>query len=75
MTDDATEEPTGAASEPWRLDHFLKMNCLTESGGQAKFLIQGGEVRVNGVVETRRRRKLAAGDVIEIGTEKLVVPN
>lgn len=59
--------------EPLRLDHFLKMNLLSESGGQAKLIIQGGEVRVNGEVETRRRRKLIVGDVVEVGGEKFLV--
>jgi ribosome-associated protein len=49
-----------------RLDRFLKMNAIAQTGGQAKLLIQGGEVKVNGEVETRRRRKLVAGDVVEV---------
>jgi len=51
--------------EPLRLDHFLKLSAVSESGGQAKLMIQGGEVKVNGEVETRRRRKLKVGDVVE----------
>ena len=51
--------------EPLRLDQFLKLRGLADTGGQAKLLIQGGKVRVNGEVETRRRRKLAVGDVVE----------
>jgi ribosome-associated protein len=35
------------------------------TGGQAKQIIQAGEVLVNGKVETRRRRRLRAGDVVE----------
>ena len=52
-----------------RLDHFLKLRCLAETGGQAKLLIQAGRVQVNGEVETRRSRKLAAGDVVEVNGE------
>ena len=48
-----------------RLDQFLKLRGLTQSGGEAKHLIQGGEVKVNGETETRRRRKLQSGDVVE----------
>lgn len=48
------------------LDQFLKLNAVAESGGQAKVMIQAGEVKLNGVVETRRRKKLAAGDVVEV---------
>ena len=48
------------------LDQFLKLHGLVETGGEAKQLIQAGQVRLNGVVETRRRKKLAPGDVVEI---------
>jgi ribosome-associated protein len=51
------------------LDHFLKLTSLTETGGQAKLLIQDGQVKVNGDIETRRSRKLAAGDVVEVNGE------
>jgi hypothetical protein len=34
---------------------------------QAKLLIQSGDVQVNGAVETRTRRKLVIGDVVEVG--------
>ena len=43
------------------------------SGGEAKVLIQAGEVLVNGEVETRRGRRLEAGDVIEVADERLEV--
>src|ERR671917_2626293 len=43
------------------------------SGGEAKVLIQTGEVLVNGEVETRRGRKLVPGDVVEVGDERLEV--
>jgi len=57
-----------------RLDQFLKLSSLTGSGGGAKFLIQKGQVRVNGETETRRRRKLAVGDIIEVNNQRLIVP-
>ena len=47
-----------------RLDQFLKLTGLFETGGQAKLAIQGGEVIVNGEIETRRRKQLHAGDVV-----------
>ena len=47
-----------------RLDQFLKLCGIADTGGQAKLLIQGGEVLVNGELETRRRRKLVGGDVV-----------
>ncbi len=55
------------------LGQALKASNLVGSGGEAKILIQGGEVRVNGEVETRRGRKLEEGDVVEVGDERLEV--
>jgi ribosome-associated protein len=62
-----------SGDEPLRLDFFLKARGVADTGGQAKLLIQGGEVKVNGVVDTRRRKKLAPGDVVEVRGNKLVV--
>jgi len=56
-----------------RLDHFLKLAADSGTGGQAKLLIQSGEVKVNGEVETRRRRKLIVGDVVETGGKQFPV--
>jgi ribosome-associated protein len=52
-----------------RLDQFLKMSSVADTGGQAKLMIQGGEVMVNGEVELRRRRKLVPGDSVEVAGE------
>lgn len=59
--------------ETIHLDQFLKVQSLVATGGQAKSAIQGGEVRVNGEVETRRRRQLRHGDVVAFGGEELRV--
>jgi len=56
-----------------KLDQFLKLTGAVETGGQAKLLIQGGEVRVNGELETRRGRKLIPGDVVELEGESYAV--
>lgn len=48
------------------LTQVLKLANLAESGGQAKLMIGDGLVRVNGEVETRKRRKMAIGDVVEV---------
>ena len=45
-----------------RLDSFLKLTGMVDTGGQAKFVIQGGEVRVNGEICTMRGRKMRPGD-------------
>ena len=47
-----------------RLDQFMKLQGLADSGGQAKMFIQSGLVMVDGVIETRRGRKLREGDVV-----------
>lgn len=47
-----------------QLDQFLKIMNLVETGGQAKMVIQGGFVDVNGETETRRKRKLRHGDIV-----------
>lgn len=52
--------------DPINLTQALKRANLVESGGQAKALIADGRVKVNGVVETRKRRQLAPGDMIEV---------
>ena len=57
-----------------KLDQFLKYQGLTESGGEAKQRIQRGDVRVNGSIELRRGRQLAAGDLVEIDGHCLRVP-
>ncbi len=44
---------------------LLKLESMADSGGEAKQLISEGLVRVNGEVETRKRRKICADDVVE----------
>ncbi len=56
-----------------RLDQLLKHEGVVATGGQAKRLIQEGEVQVNGQVEWRRRRKLSAGDRVRVGDVELIV--
>jgi len=56
-----------------KLDQFLKWQGLAGTGGQAKQLIQSGQVQVNGQVETRRGRKLRSGDTVTIGGRTLTV--
>ena len=47
-----------------KLDQFLKSQNLVSSGGEAKVLIQSGSIKVNGVIEKRRGRKLIKGDKV-----------
>jgi ribosome-associated protein len=48
---------------------LIKILDLVDSGGEAKQLIEHGVVLRNGEVETRKRAKIRAGDVIAIGDE------
>jgi ribosome-associated protein len=49
------------------LDALLKASGIASSGGAAKLLIAAGGVRVNGQAESRRGRKLRAGDEVVLG--------
>ncbi len=49
------------------LDNLLKAAKLVSSGAEAKQQIQAGLVKVNGQVESRVRRKLRLGDLVEFG--------
>ena len=47
-----------------KLGQALKAASLVEDGVEAKLAIQGGLVKVNGEVDTRRGRKLYPGDLV-----------
>ncbi|HIF51586.1 MAG TPA: RNA-binding S4 domain-containing protein [Thiotrichaceae bacterium] len=55
--------------EPVELYKLLKFEGLAASGGEAKFFISEGLVSVNGNTETRKRKKIVSGDIIEFNTE------
>ncbi|MDT8283321.1 MAG: RNA-binding S4 domain-containing protein [Gammaproteobacteria bacterium] len=57
--------------EPVELYKILKFEGMVPSGGVAKLAIDSGDVLVNGDVETRRRKKIVAGDIIEFNGEKI----
>ncbi len=57
--------------EPVELYKILKFEGLVASGGEAKSAIGDGQVTVNGETETRKRRKILAGDVIGFNGESL----
>lgn len=54
-------------TETIRLDSFLKLTGLVDTGGQAKLLIQEGRVLVNGEVCPQRGKKLRPGDTVALG--------
>jgi ribosome-associated protein len=56
-----------------KLDQFLKFLGIASTGGQAKWMIVDGEVEVNGILETRRGRKLVDDDLVTIGGQTFQV--
>jgi ribosome-associated protein len=52
---------------------ILKFEGLADSGGMAKQVIADGQVSVNGEVETKKRKKIAAGDKIEYSGQSIEV--
>ncbi|MEQ8752469.1 MAG: RNA-binding S4 domain-containing protein [Coleofasciculus sp. G1-WW12-02] len=52
-----------------KLDQFLKWVGIASTGGEAKLMIQEGDVTVNGIIETRRGRKLVEGDLVSVQGE------
>ena len=57
--------------EPVELYKILKFEGLVASGGEAKTVVADGLVLVNGAIETRKRKKIVAGDIIEFRAEKI----
>ncbi|MBD6620606.1 RNA-binding S4 domain-containing protein [Komarekiella sp. 'clone 1'] len=56
-----------------KLSQFLKLMGIVPTGGQAKLLIQGGDVLLNGVVETRRGKRLVRGDQVTVAGQTFEV--
>lgn len=56
-----------------KLEALLKLEGVAETGGEAKEMIQGGQVAVNGAVCTQRGKKLYPGDWAETGGLRLSV--
>jgi|TARA_B110000438_G_scaffold246226_1_gene247660 ribosome-associated protein len=57
--------------EPVELYKVLKFEGLVGSGGEAKLVVDNGLVRLNGEVETRKRKKVVSGDVIEFDQTRM----
>lgn len=56
-----------------KLGQAIKAAGLVESGVEAKIVIQDGEVKVNGVVETQRGKKLFVGEVVEYNGSSILI--
>ena len=60
-------------TESINLDQLLKWANIAASGGEAKQLIQSGEVLLSGAVETRRGKKVYRNDIVTVGDRTIKV--
>lgn len=60
-------------SEPVELYKILKFEGIVSSGAEAKAVIADGQVLVNNEIETRKRKKIISGDIIEIADIKMQI--
>ena len=67
------KETVTISTEIIKLDALLKFAGLVNSGGEAKTLIQEGDVLVNGEVCTMRGKKLRPGDTVTLGEETVSI--
>ena len=56
-----------------KLGQAIKAAGLVESGVEAKEVLQGGQVLVNGQVETQRGKKLIGGEIISFNVEEVKI--
>ena len=68
-----TEERVKIATEYIKLQDLLKFTGAVETGGEAKEVIQAGQVLVNDEVCTMRGKKLRPGDVAQFDGKRFVV--
>jgi len=55
------------------LNNLLKVLNLVETGGEANTMITDQAVKVNGQIETQKRKKLRPGDVVEFQKQKITI--
>ena len=72
-TNDTTPKTILVREEPIELCQLLKFAGLADTGGEAKFIISEGLVLLNGEVETRKRKKVMAGDRITYADQTVIV--
>lgn len=65
--------PVPITGDVIRLDALLKYASLAGTGGEAKMMIQSGDVAVNGAPCTQRGKKLRPGDVVRAAGETVVI--
>lgn len=67
------ENTVNITTEFIKLDALLKFASLVGSGGEAKMLIQDGQVKVNGEVCTMRGKKIRPGDTVSVNGNEVTV--
>lgn len=67
------ENTVNITTEFIKLDALLKFASLVGSGGEAKMLIQEGQVKVNGEVCTMRGKKIRPGDTVSVNGSEVTV--
>lgn len=65
--------PVHISDDSIRLGQLLKLAGLVEDGATAREIIAAGEVRVDGVVETRRGAQIRAGSVVALADQRIEV--
>lgn len=60
-------------SEYIELIKLLKVTNICGSGGEAKYIVDEGEVKRNGEIESRKRAKLRSGDKIEVFDQIIII--
>jgi len=55
------------------LNTFVKLKGFATTGGNAKIFIRDGNVKVNGEIETRNKKKLLSGDIINISEKEFTI--
>ena len=63
----------GVESEYIELIKLLKVTHISGSGGEAKVLVDDGQVKLNGLIESRKRAKVRIGDKVEVFDKTIIV--
>jgi ribosome-associated protein len=73
----ARPKPLSVGDRAINLTQVLKRAGWASTGGEAKALIADGRIRVNGIIESRKRRKMALGDCVTMddGPSLILVGN
>ena len=72
-TNSSTPRNVVVREVPIELCQFVKFGGLADTGGEAKTLIAQGRVLLNGVIETQKRKKLAADDIVKVDGHTIIV--